>query len=91
MGVKPRQLFVTRSQNLADKVRESFARLYETHVLGSPTSRQDPTNRNTEFNEQITWSAELPSSFAALTAEHFPLFMSFDTVSKCQNLHLYWR
>ena len=82
VGVKPRQLFVTRSQNLADKVRESFAGLYNTHVSGSGGGDQTGADEDADLNRAARWTADLPSSFADLCAEHFPLFLSFDNVSE---------
>lgn len=72
VDMKPRQIFLTRSQPLADKVSESFARLHETHVSGgrspnTPAGQWDPIS--------------LPVSVTELQPCHFPLFLSFDNVS----------
>ena len=72
---KPRQLFVTRSQNLADKVKEAFARLHETHISAYASE--------CGITEESVWDAAttLPKKFSALEDIHFPLFISFETVS----------
>lgn len=77
--LKPRQLFVTRSQHLADKVKESFARLYETHVVGQ--TRQTAEDEVEESPDLGQWTTDLPSKFGDLKPDHFPLFISFDHVS----------
>lgn len=81
VALKPRQLFVTRSQHLADRVRESFARLYETHVVGSQPSDSDENSSWTGTNQTtIAWNSDVPDGFDELKAEHFPLFISYDKV-----------
>lgn len=81
VALKPRQLFVTRSQHLADRVRESFSRLHETHIL-SP--RPDgPVHSTSSIGADRTspaWTSEIPDSFDELKAENFPLFISYDKV-----------
>lgn len=77
--LKPRQLFVTRSQHLADKVKESFARLYKTHVVGQ--TRQTAEDEVEEILDLGQWTTDLPSKFGELKPDNFPLFISFDHVS----------
>ena len=73
--MKPRQLFVTRSQHLANKVKEVFAGLHETYVseYASACTSVDAHG----------WSAmrALPEKFSELDECHFPVFISFDAVS----------
>lgn len=81
--LKPRQLFVTRSQHLADKVKESFARLYETHIVGQMRqTAEDGGLESVETLDLCQWITDLPSKFGELKPEHFPLFISFDHVSR---------
>ena len=80
VGMRPRQLFVTRSQNLANKVRESFASLHRTHVLDSAIATSAAIN-GLDSTHQSGWTEEMPSSFSDLRDAHFPLFIAFDSVS----------
>ena len=82
VGAKPRQLFLTRSQHLADKVEESFSRLYRTHVLEKRNSAAAAdADISVDFGDRPVWNARRPDAFSGLTNEHFPLFLSFDAVS----------
>ena len=85
VGVKPRQLFLTRSQHLADKVKESFTRLYRTHVLDSHDCRSDDDPSDSS-PVQVGWVPDLPEKFSELTGDHFPLFLSYDSVGVFQFL-----
>ncbi|EKM60387.1 uncharacterized protein PHACADRAFT_203599 [Phanerochaete carnosa HHB-10118-sp] len=79
VALKPRQLFVTRSQHLADRVRESFSRLHETHVLGArSTGPAHSTSSIGTDRMSPAWTSEIPDSFDELKVEHFPLFISYD-------------
>ena len=75
---KPRQLFVTRSQNLASKVKETFYEMYNTHISGvsssSETGQQLLVNADEENRREC-------KRFGMLTNDEFPLFVSFDHVS----------
>ena len=82
VSVKPRQLFLTRSQNLADKVKGSFARLYQTHVSGADGGFGGATDRSAAANIQSERDASPPGKFSDLDHDHFPLFVSVDTVSR---------
>ncbi|KAI0089802.1 hypothetical protein BDY19DRAFT_992766 [Irpex rosettiformis] len=78
MPSKPRQLFVTRSQNLASKVKESFDGMYQTHILGS----LNPSNAN-DFRRHALVDADEEEMkkckrFGELVDDDFPLFLSFD-------------
>lgn len=80
-AVKQRQMFVTRSQLLADKVKEAFGRHFGAHVLGE----EFDTTGNGEDDllrdeEDAARDANLPRRLSELTDEHFPLFISFDRV-----------
>ena len=81
IALKPRQLFLTRSQHLADAVRESFARLHETYVVGD-WSEESGNGLAFEAHDDVPrWSVTLPDSYEDLRPEHFPLFVSFDKAS----------
>ena len=76
-GMKPRQLFITRSQHLADKVKEEFTRLHETHVSGGASTSVDA---NTPGANEWAGLGPFPAKFSALKDCHFPVFVSFDEV-----------
>ena len=92
IDLKPRQLFITRSQRLADKVKESFARLHKVYVSGSwqsTTERSQDENTYTGITKSYwTASRPLPQRFADATPLDFPMFLSLDTVSVwCKSLY----
>lgn len=73
-AVKPRQMFVTRSRFLAEKVKEEFGQLFELLVFGEHARR--------ETSQSTPSSLNLPAKFGELTDEHFPLFITYDQVSQ---------
>lgn len=89
---KPRQMFVTKSRFLAEKVKESFERYYAsfvTDVTFDQRSRQvsglDGLSRRAMINmeEEAQWENNLPERLGELEDRHFPLFITFDQV--CSN------
>jgi hypothetical protein len=88
---KPRQLFVTQSRVLADKVEDYFAKLMESLVTASCSARELANlakNRQTQRQEMglvdaddvANWRHDLPERFSLLEERHFPLFITFDKV-----------
>ena len=87
---RPRQLFVTQSRMLADKVEEYFIKLLQSLVLASKTgggiSELLERQRNREEaglvdqDEAINWREDLPQRFSDLQDTHFPMFITFDKV-----------
>ncbi len=87
---KPRQLFVTQSRVLAEKVEEYFAKLLESLATASqsPTELVNIATRKKQQQEQglvdrdeeIYWRGDLPKRYGALKEEHFPMFLTFDHV-----------
>lgn len=71
--LKPRQLFITRSQRLADKVKGSFTRLYGTYVSDSAYTRGGTSAEGA--------AVPLPKTFSGAKPAQFPMFLSFDAVS----------
>ena len=69
---KPRQIFVTRSHYLAQKVEEEFERLFESRVLEDDTRGEVP--------KSTLLAPCLPAKFGELSDDHFPLFISYDEV-----------
>lgn len=88
MGPKPRQVFITQSPVLADKVAKYFAKLILTYE--STTYSQEELRKIEEDLEQekelvnqkdrTDWRPDLPESFWGLLDEHFPLFITYDRV-----------
>ncbi|KAK7064824.1 UvrD-like helicase ATP-binding domain-containing protein [Favolaschia claudopus] len=80
---KRRQLFVTQSRILAEKVEEHFDKL----TAGYRPSSSEPDNtakpRSSAFalvdiDDELEWRSDLPKRFSELKDEHFPLFVTFD-------------
>ncbi|KAI0716097.1 hypothetical protein C8T65DRAFT_606293 [Cerioporus squamosus] len=89
---KPRQLFVTQSRVLAEKVEEYFAKLLESLATASqsPTELVNIATRKKQQQEQglvdrdeeIYWRGDLPKRYGALKEEHFPMFLTFDHICR---------
>ena len=87
----PRQVFVTQSRVLAERVEEYYKKLTESHLAAQRTAEESAAiaaakkdrrarglvNRDEEELHQGT----LPKEFGDLKDEHFPLFLTFDQVS----------
>ena len=80
---RPRQLFVTRSHVLTSRVKNYFMKMkatYDTNTEYRPQA--DSTGGNVHLgdvdNEEE--DKDLPRRFSELTDDHFPLFLTFDTV-----------
>jgi hypothetical protein len=87
---RPRQLFVTQSRMLADKVEEYFIKLLQSLVLSSQTESgisdllERQRNREeaglVDQDEVVNWRDDLPRRFSELQDSHFPMFVTFDKV-----------
>lgn len=87
---RPRQLFVTQSRMLADKVEEYFIKLLQSLVLASKTEcgisdlLERQKNREeaglVDQDEATNWREDLPQRFSDLQDTHFPMFITFDKV-----------
>ena len=95
---KPRQIFVTQSRVLAGKVEEYFSKLLDSLSTAKRTreelaqfvksKRQQNEEGLVDIDDDQTWRADLPSRFSQLRDEHFPLFLTFDSVSTCKFIYL---
>ncbi|KAJ6498051.1 P-loop containing nucleoside triphosphate hydrolase protein [Mycena vitilis] len=79
---KRRQLFVTQSRILAEKVEEHFSKLSagyrpSTHPEGAAKVRPS-TFALVDIDDEINWRSDLPKRYSDLRDEHFPLFVTFD-------------
>lgn len=87
---RPRQLFVTQSRVLAEKVEEYYAKLAASHAAAQRTTeesvrlaaeQQAKEDRGlVDRDEEEFWRGKLPKAFSELKDEHFPLFVTFDHV-----------
>ncbi|TFK22062.1 P-loop containing nucleoside triphosphate hydrolase protein [Coprinopsis marcescibilis] len=92
---RTRQLFVTQSRVLADRVGDYFNKLMASLKLGGKTDSelaQVATNHKAakksaqkplfHKNDNVFWKALLPEKFSQLQDEHFPLFLTFDKLAE---------
>ena len=85
---RPRQLFVTQSRFLAEKVEEYFFKLYNSRAAAKRTTkgleiRTFPVKREHnmyDLDEEEFWRDTLPKKFTELEDRHFPLFLTYDRV-----------
>lgn len=86
----PRQVFVTKSRMLADKVEDYLMKLLSSTIPSEESGdmaavtrwrRQGPRVRDmVNIEEDDQWRADLPRKFSDLSDEHFPLAVPFDVV-----------
>ncbi|KZW00571.1 hypothetical protein EXIGLDRAFT_145235 [Exidia glandulosa HHB12029] len=94
---KPRQLFVTQSRVLAGKVEDFFRKLYDSFEVSGWNAQElknhDPASaalKNAvarrhdllDVDDDDNWGSNLPARFSELEDEHFPLFTTYDQLSK---------
>ncbi|KAJ6578043.1 hypothetical protein B0H19DRAFT_574136 [Mycena capillaripes] len=78
---KIRQLFVTQSRILADKVGEHFAKLlggYQPSAISENVKAARKADRALVDVEESDWRTDLPKKYSDLQDTDFPLFVSFD-------------
>lgn len=91
---KPRQVFITQSRVLAERVQEYYIRLVQSLASGRKNQEEAAnTTRSTQDEKQLLELDEedygqfgLPKKFSELTDDHFPLFVTFDKVHSKFNL-----
>ena len=87
---KPRQLFVTQSRVLAEKVEQFFLKLLGA-LNSSALSPDELCNMETlkrtqmdqglvDLDEEFALRGDLPKRFSELRDEHFPMFATFGQV-----------
>ena len=91
VGPRPRQLFVTKSRLLAEKVERDYVSLLYSLSKSSDAplyvrervQRWNSRRKKEIFNPDDTDSArdDLPGKFSELRDSDFPLFLTMDTVS----------
>ena len=91
MMTKPRQLFVTQSRMLAEKVEEYFSKLMESLAMASKSLQeladiaknrqvQQEQEGLVDLDDEDNWRNDLPDRFSLLEDKHFPLFITFEKV-----------
>ncbi|KAL5535095.1 hypothetical protein ACEPAF_3188 [Sanghuangporus sanghuang] len=89
LDAKPRQLFVTQSRVLADKVKEFYAKFAdflsaasgESSSLKNAQSQAEPEGL-VATDDDDDWRDNLPKRFSELQDQHFPLFLTYDKLCK---------
>jgi hypothetical protein len=95
-AIKARQIFVTHSRRLATYVEDYFRKLSmslaattkskeELKEIAAQQKLQKENQSNSvlfDLNDVVTWKAGLPQRFSLLQDEHFPLFLTFERVSR---------
>ncbi|KAL5495715.1 hypothetical protein ACEPAI_1179 [Sanghuangporus weigelae] len=89
LDAKPRQLFVTQSRVLADKVKEFYAKFAdflsaasgESSSLQNAQSQAEPEGL-VATDDDDDWRDNLPKRFSELQDQHFPLFLTYDKLCK---------
>ncbi|KAI0757677.1 hypothetical protein C8Q80DRAFT_1265551 [Daedaleopsis nitida] len=89
---KPRQLFVTQSRVLAEKVEEYFAKLLDSLATASQSPKelvkmaarrkQQQEQGLVDRDEEIYWRGDLPKRYGALQKENFPMFLTYDHICR---------
>jgi len=91
---KPRQVFITQSRVLAERVQEYYIRLVQSLASGRKNQEEaTDTTQSTQVEKQLLELDEedhsqshLPKKFSELMDDHFPLFVTFDKVHSKFNL-----
>ena len=88
---KPRQVFVTQSRVLAEKVEEYYRKLTESHVAAMRSAEESAQigaqkdkvedHALVDQDEEELWRGTLPKRYGELQDQHFPMFVTFDHVS----------
>jgi hypothetical protein len=93
---KHRQVFITQSRVLAERVQEYYIRLAQSLATGRKnqgetiniTQDTRPEKKLMELDEEDHSQSQLPKKFSELADSHFPLFITFDKVHSEFNLLL---
>ena len=93
VGPRPRQLFVTKSRLLTEKVERDYVSLLHSLSAGPDSEvlqyvheriqRWNSRRKKEIFNPDDTEGRrdDLPEKYSELRDDHFPLFVTMDTVS----------
>jgi hypothetical protein len=91
VGPRPRQMFITKSQLLANKVEHDYVNLLFSLSSGPDTPKyvreriqhwnERKRNNVLDPDEVEGTRDDLPEKFSELQDNHFPLFITVDSVS----------
>ncbi|KAI6021206.1 P-loop containing nucleoside triphosphate hydrolase protein [Pisolithus marmoratus] len=87
---RPRQLFVTKSQMLANKVEEYFLKLLESLTLAGCTLEELARLKPRRVDQELVDDDDdvpdiqngIPQRYSELEDHHFPLFLTFDRLAR---------
>jgi hypothetical protein len=82
--IKPRQVFVTQSRVLAQRVQEYYQNLVRSssESLNKVTKSVDEEEHVlADLDDEDAGAFGLPPKYSMLEDKHFPLFLTFDQVS----------
>ncbi|KAI0757678.1 hypothetical protein C8Q80DRAFT_1134850 [Daedaleopsis nitida] len=89
---KPRQLFVTQSRVLAEKVEEYFVKLLDSLATASQSAtelaqmaarrKQQQEQGLVDRDEEIYWRGDVPKRYGALQEDNFPMFLTYDHICR---------
>jgi hypothetical protein len=91
---KSRQVFITQSRVLAERVHEHYTNLARSTAAGDRSEgeitqraaqRSQAEKDLIELDDEDDSQSGLPKKFSELTDDHFPLFLTFDKVGSCSN------
>ncbi|THH32624.1 hypothetical protein EUX98_g1581 [Antrodiella citrinella] len=86
---RPRQIFVTQSKVLAEKVEEYYAKLSQS-LAAEQRSTQESSKISADkvqkglvdHDEEELYRGDLPRRFGELEDKHFPLFVTYDQLCR---------
>ena len=94
---RPRQMFVTQSRVLAERVEEYYRKLAESITASRRTAQESSklaavkkdrlTQGLVNRDEEEIFHGTLPQRYGDLAAEDFPLFVTYDQVGCHSLLH----
>lgn len=83
---RPRQMFLTQSMVLANRVREAYTKMHET-LTGVQRDTHDPSSSIgstlhglVDHDEEAQRSGRYPKRYSDLGPDHFPFFGTIDQV-----------
>lgn len=81
-GQPIRQVFLTQSHILAQRVQEYYIQLYGAATLGVGDGGPSTIDSMSLFqlDEESDFRSDLPARFSELKDDHFPLFVTFNQV-----------
>ncbi|KAI6022561.1 hypothetical protein EDC04DRAFT_334245 [Pisolithus marmoratus] len=86
---RPRQMFITKSHVLANKVEEYFVKLLESLSLAGCTLEELAGLKSrrvdqglVDHDDILDTQSDIPQKYSELEDHHFPLFLTFDRLAR---------